>query len=449
MRWTGVLKRTVATVMACMGVSAGVANAQLVPGGDIVHSNIQDTVSYGVVGGVGGYSIGSWTCNIGDTSMNWNNGGTPGLAMNAYRLYNGSLTQIGMSWVKLACCVANSGGCVSMAGQSLTCGGGFGLRPGCRDVYSASWNGGQSRLAQRSSVNAFTRTFGAFNGSSGDAIFKRLQVNTADFSPTTFPGATYLAEGVYVASDENPNNVWNNASYRPVVFSGTSMSVTGATRQGFPAMQAWADAVPGVVLQQATVPGEGRYWFGARAVSVGGGWTRYEYNVFNLNSHVSGGSLSIPLPPGAAVRNVGFSAPDYHSGEVYSNADWTGSVGRCSITFQSPQTFAQNPNTNALRWGTMYSFWFEAQAEPATGSVNLGLFRPFTPQSVAASGLPVPSTRQCRADWNGDGVTDFNDLLEYLNDYNALSPCAELNGDGVVDFNDLLEYLNAYNVPCP
>ncbi|MBM4108242.1 MAG: hypothetical protein FJ255_05445 [Phycisphaerae bacterium] len=53
-----------------------------------------------------------------------------------------------------------------------------------------------------------------------------------------------------------------------------------------------------------------------------------------------------------------------------------------------------------------------------------------------------------RADWNEDGVIDFNDLLGFLNDFNALDPCADLNGDGVVDFNDFLEFLNIYNAGC-
>jgi hypothetical protein len=54
----------------------------------------------------------------------------------------------------------------------------------------------------------------------------------------------------------------------------------------------------------------------------------------------------------------------------------------------------------------------------------------------------------CPGDWNADGVIDFNDLLEYLNDYNAQAPRADINQDGIVDFNDLLEYLNLYNTPC-
>ncbi|MBM4108344.1 MAG: hypothetical protein FJ255_05955 [Phycisphaerae bacterium] len=55
----------------------------------------------------------------------------------------------------------------------------------------------------------------------------------------------------------------------------------------------------------------------------------------------------------------------------------------------------------------------------------------------------------CPGDWNCDGVIDFNDLLAFLNDYNAGLPIADLNGDGNVDFNDFLEFLNRYNTPCP
>ncbi|MBM4108499.1 MAG: EF-hand domain-containing protein [Phycisphaerae bacterium] len=53
-----------------------------------------------------------------------------------------------------------------------------------------------------------------------------------------------------------------------------------------------------------------------------------------------------------------------------------------------------------------------------------------------------------RADWNEDGVIDFNDFLAFLNDFNNLDDCADLNGDGVVDFNDFLEFLNIYNAGC-
>ncbi|MBM4109675.1 MAG: EF-hand domain-containing protein [Phycisphaerae bacterium] len=53
-----------------------------------------------------------------------------------------------------------------------------------------------------------------------------------------------------------------------------------------------------------------------------------------------------------------------------------------------------------------------------------------------------------RADWNEDGVIDFNDFLAFLNDFNNLDDCADLNGDGSVDFNDFLEFLNIFNAGC-
>lgn len=58
-------------------------------------------------------------------------------------------------------------------------------------------------------------------------------------------------------------------------------------------------------------------------------------------------------------------------------------------------------------------------------------------------------TRVCPADRNLDRTVDFNDVLEFLNEFNDGSPDADLNGDGVVDFNDFLAFLNFFNGPCP
>ncbi|MBM4108312.1 MAG: esterase family protein [Phycisphaerae bacterium] len=51
-------------------------------------------------------------------------------------------------------------------------------------------------------------------------------------------------------------------------------------------------------------------------------------------------------------------------------------------------------------------------------------------------------------DWNADGVIDFNDLLTFLNDFNAATPRADVNRDGVVDFSDFLDFLNVFNARC-
>lgn len=54
----------------------------------------------------------------------------------------------------------------------------------------------------------------------------------------------------------------------------------------------------------------------------------------------------------------------------------------------------------------------------------------------------------CPGDWDGSGSIDFNDLLAFLNDFNAQTPRADVNGDGSVDFNDFLAFLNLYNAVC-
>lgn len=366
---------------------------------DITHQEIQDTIQYTAVGTTRSYAWGSYTCNVGNQSLSWINGGTPALAMNAYRLHNGRMMQIGMGHAKHSCCVANGSGCGTCTAQ------GFGLRPGCRDIYGAGFNGGQGRLGPRSGINPFTRTFATIPSGSGDSTYRRVQVKTPDLSPVNFPNALYFAEGVYVCSEETLATSMNNATYRRHTVANTGGSPTynwtgvGTGQVGKGAIYAWKDhglgantSDPNVHIKEVDVPGEGRFVVAGKASSLGNGTWQYEYAVFNLNSHRSGGSFSIALPANAVVTNVFFHAPPYHSGEPYSNTPWTSERTSQGITWSSPESFAQNQNSNALRWGTMYNFAFTSDAPPAgaLGEATLGIFRPGTPSSVQMPGIPVP-----------------------------------------------------------
>jgi hypothetical protein len=367
-------------------------------GPDITHGEITDAGHYGPVGTIHAYAWGSGTCNIGSTSLSWVNGGTPALGMNAYRLHNGRLMQIGMGFCKHACCVANGAGCGTCTST------GFGLRPGCRDVYGAGFNAGQGRLGPRSGINAYERTFSAIPSGSGDAIWRRVQVQQADMASTQ-TGALYFAEGVYVCLEEDPSAALNNASYRRCTVANTGASpsyvwtVADTTRATQPAINAWRDYGRGisqpdtsVILTTVDLLDEGRFHAAGKVTDLGNGTWQYEYAVFNLNSSRSGASFTLPIEAGAAAMNAGFHSPPYHSGEPYSNAPWAFTAGARDVSWSSPQTFQQNPNANALRWGTMYNFWFTSPVRPApnTGSATLGLFRPGTPTSVPINGLPVP-----------------------------------------------------------
>ena len=173
---------TFALLAACGGAFAQAG------GPDVTLLDIQNMTNYGPVGSIRSYAIGSYTCNIGNQNLLWTNNGTPGLAMNAFRLHDGRLMQLGMSFAKTACCAAaQNGGCGTCNGA-----GGSVLGAGCLDVYSASWNASQSRLGPRSGINAFTGAFQAIPSGSGDANWRRLQVKTADVTPANWPGACLL-----------------------------------------------------------------------------------------------------------------------------------------------------------------------------------------------------------------------------------------------------------------
>jgi len=182
----------------------------------------------------------------------------------------------------------------------------------------------------------------------------------------------------------------NNSSYRPVtVFqSGSSFDINlaGSTHREQPAIQAWQDADPLVDLDFVDIDGDGRFIVGARATELGGGMWHYEYAVMNLNSHRSARSFSLPImgPGAAALQNVGFHDVSYHSGEPWDGTDWLPSIdssGEPNILTWSTSTFAQDPDANALRWGTIYNYRFDVNIPPIQGEVTMELFRPGTPSS--------------------------------------------------------------------
>ena len=76
----------------------------------------------------------------------------------------------------------------------------------------------------------------------------------------------------------------------------------------------------------------------------------------------------------AAISNVGFKDINYNSGEIYDSTDWSSAVLSGSVNWNTV-TYEENPNGNALRWGTMYNFSFTASASPVVGDIQLGLFK--------------------------------------------------------------------------
>jgi len=428
----------------------------LLIGADVVYTDCISVSNWGEIGGIRAYSLGSYTCNIGDENLLWGTN-TPLLGMNAYRLDNGRLVQIGMSWMKRGTGAAAGSGC------GLPCNGAGGsvLGVGCLDVYGSGFNGSQGILGPRSQVNAFTGDNDPTTPGASSLLDKRMQIAESDLSQAS---AQYFIEGIYVAPDDAQNgNAYNNASYKRVTVSPTSfdMTVQGSMQVAVPAMQAWADHGLGqgmpdssVELTVADVPNEGRFHVASKVTDLGGGIYLYDYAIYNLNSHRSAGSFSVPLPPGATVLSTGFHDVDHHSGEPYDPTDWSVVVDSSSVTWESPAPHSVDPDSNALRFGTMYNFWFETNVSPASVTASLGLFIPGTPNIVGVAiqgpegSPPVPEFQ--RGDCNDSGTLDISDAISLLIQLFPSAgvppplPCVDacdFNDDGVTDIADAISSL--------
>tara|TARA_R110002126_G_scaffold5647_6_gene30273 strand:+ start:9003 stop:11984 length:2982 start_codon:yes stop_codon:yes gene_type:complete len=359
------------------------------PGPDVCVADLPDVLSWGSVGTLSGYSIATTACNYGDAELDWaaSSGAHPVVAQNLYRYDGVAFEQLGMSWVSHTLTAANQSlccPCINPATGSL-------LGVGCSDASAAATTGDQGGLGgigglgPRSDVDAFSGTFAfpyAAAGATGNAIYKRLQVETADLSPVTFPGASYFVEGHYVAQDDaQAGNHFNNASYREVLIGdyqpglgAFDLNVTGQTSIGQPAIRAWAAQDPGVQISEVYLPNEGLFLVGSRATDNGDGTWHYEYAVYNHNSDRAGGHFSVPLPAGVLATNVSSRTVAHHSGEGIDVGPWTTSILSDKVIWATDD-FVFNPNANALRWGSLFNYRFDADIAPVAGTVELGMFK--------------------------------------------------------------------------
>ncbi|MCE2883260.1 MAG: hypothetical protein LW636_13020 [Planctomycetaceae bacterium] len=297
------------------------------------------------------------------------------------------------------------------------------LGVGCSDPYSAGLNGSQSGLGTRTEINAATGVFpGSYNVGMPAApatIGRRIQVNANDLNPSLNAGAIYLAEGQYIhpgdaaAGNDNNNGSWRLFTVGSLSSGAYTLTPTGATNQQQPAIQAWRSFDSAVTLVNADVVNDGRFILGYKVTDNGNGTWRYEYAVQNINSHRSGQSFSVPVPAGVTVTNVGFHDVDYHSGDMYSNTDWSVSTSGGAVTW-SGGTYATSQNSNALRFSTLYNFWFDASRPPANANAILGLFRPGAagdPNSVTIATQAPSAPASNPSDLNNDGVVNAADLM--------------------------------------
>lgn len=374
---------------------------------DVIVGDLVGTTNYGSLSGITAYAIGTTSCNLGSCWLNWfaSTANKPVIGQNMYRLKNGRFEQIGQSWLKHAFTALQQNVC----GTCVSAPNGTHLGVNCSDPYSSGLNGSQSRLGPKADVNPDTGVYlypDARIGTTGDAIFKRLQVRNVDLDPAQNAGALYFVEGQYVTPDDaKAKNQANNASYRPATVGASpfNLTLTGSTVRGKMAIQAWKASDP-TVTETPLGASEGLFVVSAKATDLGGGIYHYEYAVENLTNHRGAQSFSVPFPAGTVITNVGFHDVDYHSGEPFNGTDWPATVGATSVTWATT-TFDVNPNANALRWGTLYNFRFDANVAPGFAPITMGLFKPGTPSTTTVTNVaPNP----CFGAANGAACSDGN-----------------------------------------
>ena len=400
-------------------------------GPDVIVGDVEDIEEGGNTASQVGLDVGTDSCNNGDQPVDWfalPQNDHPVVPQNLYRMSGGTTNdarfeQIGQSWMKhtflaleeSVCSTCNTSGCQT----------GTHLCPGCSDPYCCGLNGDQGQLGSRAWMNPFTGSYPAGNDTNGqptvmdhtshshDGVAHRIRVNIDDLNQSLNQGSSYFAEAAYIAPSEytwcqsHPDqcNMFNNVSYRQFSVTGTNppfnFSPLAPTVRMQPAIMAWTGAT---INQIQPDPGNDGIWFmGYKITNPSTGVWHYEYALYNMNLDRSIQSVSVPLGVGVNISNIDFHAPPQEPGwpydgtfnnQGYSSTPWTVTQASNSITWNA-ETFAQNQNANAIRFGTLYNFRFDADQPPQTASATVGFLKTGSPMMVAiqapAGGTPTPT----------------------------------------------------------
>src|SRR4051812_37189333 len=393
------------------------------PGPDIIVGDlsamVQGDPSSGTQVGLG---IGTTSCNNGDQPVHFfaiPNTDHSVICMNLYRMSGGPnnnarFEQIGESWVKHTFGADQDDecnfGCIPWPDSTQ-------LGVGCSDPYGAAQNAGYTLLGGRAWVNPFTGAFPSnarsHTGHVHTATSHRVLVAKSDLDTTQNTGATYYAEAQYDTPQEyawcqaHPGqcNMYNNASYRQFSVAGTTFFTfipVGATVPMTPATDAWTGSTSVLVEPEPGV--DGRAFVVYKVTNPSAGVWHYEYAIHNQNLDRSIQTFTVPLGKGVNISNIGFHFPPNHPGfpndgtvgnTGFSNDPWLPDQMASALTWTC-ESLAQNPNANAIRFGTLYNFRFDADQPPQSANATIGFFKTGSPitvgiQAPGGGGTPTPT----------------------------------------------------------
>jgi hypothetical protein len=362
------------------------AQSNLIPGTDVALGKMDTISALGRTGtfpnGMNGVALSTTSCNKGTVKVPWEAAmeeDHPFIAFLVARESDGRLTQASdRSYVKHGFFALTDNFCdVCTEGPF---GGGDVLGIGCSDTYSTSNNGDQYWLGPPDEINPWlgewehvcshfdqgepavaapldcdgNRSLSTAMASALNPVGHRMNVSDQEFQT---PGTWYY-QGYYVIRGEPEGareNNWGTRLFTPT-WSGSKwnlLSTTGFANGSI--LNRWSGAV---VTSAKNGNDDGRIYVATKVTGPVGGFYHYEYALQNRDNFRGAGDVSIPLCPGARVKDVGFSDVD----DDPSN-DWIAAVRSGSIDL--------DVNDNPVRWNTFYNFWFDSDAAPVPGFVNV------------------------------------------------------------------------------
>ncbi len=384
--------RTLLSAIALLSLSSVVgAQANANPDYDITLYALNNSISEFRDGpaypnGTAAIAYGHSWANCGNAHVPWEDIGPGGmldtfpyLAFLIAREHNGRMEQISnRSFVKYSYATFNFSGGPCGSCQSGPSGH---FRMGCQDTYSSGFNASFNYmgpadeldpwLGTRDTVGSYwdrgdppvsgpaaTDNIKSLNSSmwsTWSPIKNRVQMSEA----TLVEGGTLYAQAYAVIQGEPVSARDNNIMYRGLNMSwgGSNWngSMSGGSVQGS-VLEAWTGATNAI---GGNGNDDGRFMVAVKVTGPVAGLYHYEYAVQNIDNQRGAAAFRIPVDAAATVVNAGSKDIDNDG----SN-DWTFSRVGTEITFSAGVD-------NALKWNTIYNFWFDCSHAPGNSTTIL------------------------------------------------------------------------------
>jgi hypothetical protein len=138
------------------------------------------------------------------------------------------------------------------------------------------------------------------------------------------------------------------------------VSVTGTSVHGS-VLERWSGATTSM---GGNGNDDGRFLVAVKVTGPNNGMWHYEYAVHNVDNDRGGAAIRLPVCAAARVENVGF-----HDIDRNPINDW-------AVSRQGGELAVLASANNPLDWNTIYNVWFDTDAAPVAGTMNIDEARP-------------------------------------------------------------------------